>query len=146
MFYSCCFIILFSGAAPDAKDSNGWTVLRHLFRPYLEHMISDRDMIECCMVLAEHGADFNVSLPKSGYTPFSHYSTVLLLDTELNDYVIKLLRMGGNAHILDWYYNLTPYEISKRARDPSLKAIMETYVCRLKCVLANHYETEIVTV
>ena len=145
MFYSCCFIILFSGAAPDAKDSNGWTVLRHLFRPYLEHMISDRDMIECCMVLAEHGADFNVSLPKSGYTPF-HITAQFAARHELNDYVIKLLRMGGNAHILDWYYNLTPYEISKRARDPSLKAIMETYVCRLKCVLANHYETEIVTV
>ena len=97
-------------------------------------MISDRDMIECCMVLAEHGADFNVSLPRSGSTPF-HITMQFAARNELNDHVIKLLRMGGDALKLDWYYNLTPYEISKRARDPSLKAIMETYVCRLNEVL-----------
>lgn len=125
------FILLHTGAIPDSRDSNGHTVLRHLFRPYLEHFMHDRDIIECCMVLAQHGANINEHLSSSGDTPF-HITAQFAARFELNDHVIKLLRMGGNPHIENWYYKLTPYEISKRSRDPSLKAVMDNYVCELR--------------
>ena len=91
----------------------------------------DRDIIECCMVLAQHGANINEHLSSSGDTPF-HITAQFAARFELNDHVIKLLRMGGNPHIENWYYKLTPYEISKRSRDPSLKAVMDNYVCELR--------------